>query len=268
MKKLTLREQQLVCLDILDYFHALCEKHQIHYSLGGGTLIGAIRHKGFIPWDDDIDVYMHCDEYQKFVDIWFQETHEYYNMETAEDILAQKTGEMAKIFDCRTQITEIKGKKSAMFIDIFIYDGVPNNPKIICSFMKKYRRTHRRFYSCKKRWLREKENTLWKAILNKLSHLIFSKMQKNLEQFQITYPIKQCDYIGLVLSDYDDCGGWKKSYMPKEYFNHIVYKEFEGRQFQVMNGYHEHLTQYYGDYMQLPPEEDQKPHHIQEAYIL
>lgn len=157
MKKLTLREQQLVCLDILDYFHALCEKHQIRYSLGGGTLIGAIRHKGFIPWDDDIDVYMHRDEYQKFVDVWFQETHEYYNMETVEDILAQKTGEMAKIFDCRTQITEIDGKKSAMFIDIFIYDGVPNNPKIICSFMKKYRRTHRRFYSCKKRWLREKK---------------------------------------------------------------------------------------------------------------
>lgn len=96
-----------------------------------------------------------------------------------------------------------------MFIDIFIYDGVPNNPKIICSFMKKYRRTHRRFHSCKKRWLREKENTLWKAILNKLSHLIFSKMQKNLAQFQIKYPIEQCDYIGLVLSDYDDCGGWK-----------------------------------------------------------
>ena len=60
----------------------------------------------------------------------------------------------------------------------------------------------------------------------------------------------------------------KKSYMPKEYFNHVIYKEFEGRQFQVMNGHHEHLTQYYGDYMKLPPEEDQKPHHIQEAYIL
>ena len=56
--------------------------------------------------------------------------------------------------------------------------------------------------------------------------------------------------------------------MPKEYFNHVIYKEFEGRKFQVMNGYHEHLTQYYGDYMKLPPEEDQKPHHIQEAYIL
>ncbi|HHF4959094.1 LicD family protein [Haemophilus influenzae] len=265
MKKLTLREQQLVCLDILDYFHALCEKHQIHYSLGGGTLIGAIRHKGFIPWDDDIDVYMHRDEYQKFVDVWFQETHEYYNMETAEDILAQYTGEMAKIFDCRTQITDAKGRKSPMFMDIFIYDGVPNEPKIIYPLMKKHRRIKLRFSSCKKRWLRSKENTLQRTILGKLSHFLFSKMQKNLAQFQIKYPIKQCDYIGLVLSDH---GGWQKSYMPKEYFNHIVYKEFEGRQFQVMNGYHEHLTQYYGDYMQLPPEEDQKPHHIQEAYIL
>ena len=152
-----------------------------------------------------------------------------------------------------------------MFMDIFIYDGVPNEPKIIYPLMKKHRRIKLRFSSCKKRWLRAKENTVKKAILNKLSHFLFSKMQKNLAQFQIKYPIKQCDYIGLVLSDY---GGWQKSYMPKEYFNHIVYKEFEGRQFQVMNGYHEHLTQYYGDYMKLPPEEDQKPHHIQEAYIL
>lgn len=136
MKKLTLREQQLVCLNILDYFHALCERYKISYSLGGGTLIGAIRHKGFIPWDDDIDVYMHRDEYQRFVDVWFQETHEHYNMETAEDILAQYTGEMAKIFDCRTQITDAKGRKSPMFMDIFIYDGVPNEPKIIYPLMK------------------------------------------------------------------------------------------------------------------------------------
>ncbi|HHF6220571.1 TPA: LicD family protein, partial [Haemophilus influenzae] len=102
MKKLTLREQQLVCLNILDYFHALCERHQIHYSLGGGTLIGAIRHKGFIPWDDDIDVYMHRDEYQKFINAWLHEKHERYSIGTAEDILASNTGEMTKIFDNKT----------------------------------------------------------------------------------------------------------------------------------------------------------------------
>ncbi|HHV6931633.1 TPA: LicD family protein, partial [Haemophilus influenzae] len=112
MKKLTLREQQLVCLDILDYFHALCEKHQIRYSLGGGTLIGAIRHKGFIPWDDDIDVYMHRDEYQKFINAWLHEKHERYIIGTAEDILASNTGEMAKIFDNKTKTIDINGDEN------------------------------------------------------------------------------------------------------------------------------------------------------------
>ena len=131
MKKLTLREQQLVCLDILDYFHALCERYKISYSLGGGTLIGAIRHKGFIPWDDDIDVYMHRDEYQKFINAWLHEKHERYSIGIAEDILASNTGEMTKIFDNKTKTIDSNGDENKIFIDIFIYDGIPNNKKII-----------------------------------------------------------------------------------------------------------------------------------------
>ncbi|HHE8910476.1 TPA: phosphorylcholine transferase LicD, partial [Haemophilus influenzae] len=263
MKKLTLREQQLVCLDILDYFHALCEKHQIHYSLGGGTLIGAIRHKGFIPWDDDIDVYMHRDEYQKFVDVWLHEKHERYIIGTAEDILASNTGEMTKIFDNKTKTIDINGDENKIFIDIFIYDGIPNNKKIIYTIIKKYRKRKNHFASCKKRWIRASQNSLKYTILNWLSNLLFHRMQNYLSEIQKLYPINTSENIGLLMTEYRN---WNKAYMPKEYFNHIVYKEFEGRQFQVMNGYHEHLTQYYGDYMQLPPEEDQKPHHIQEAY--
>lgn len=265
MKKLTLREQQLVCLDILDYFHALCEKHQIHYSLGGGTLIGAIRHKGFIPWDDDIDVYMHRDEYQKFINAWLHKKHERYIIGTAEDILASNTGEMAKIFDNKTKTIDINGDENKIFIDIFIYDGIPNNKKIIYTIIKKYRKRKNRFASCKKRWIRASQNSLKYTILNWLSNLLFHRMQNYLSEIQKLYPINTSENIGLLMTEYRN---WNKAYMPRAYFNHVIYKEFEGRQFQVMNGYHEHLTQYYGDYMQLPPEEDQKPHHIQEAYIL
>ncbi|EAH5218286.1 phosphorylcholine transferase LicD, partial [Campylobacter upsaliensis] len=70
MQEITLDEYKKALLHLLDYFDAFCKKHQISYSLGGGTLIGAVRHKGFIPWDDDIDIYMYHSEYEKFVKHW------------------------------------------------------------------------------------------------------------------------------------------------------------------------------------------------------
>ncbi|MDP8052200.1 LicD family protein [Pasteurella atlantica] len=266
MKKINLREHQLIALDILKYFDMVCRENNITYSLAGGTLIGAIRHNGFIPWDDDIDVYMCRDEYQKFVDIWqSQNDHKQYSISLAEDIEGQFCGEMTKIFDENTLLVDPKGRKSGIFIDIFIYDAVPNNPDILYKMMKKHRRLKLRFSSCKKRWKRAKEGSISGKIFSTLSHYLFNKMTENLTLFQKTYPIEKAEYIGLVLSDY---GGWKKSYMPKNYFDDVIYVDFEGKKYPVMKGYHEHLTMYYGDYMTLPPEEEQKPHHTTEVYIL
>ncbi|QEH17344.1 LicD family protein [Histophilus somni] len=265
MKKLSLRELQLATLDILKYFDQLCAKNDIQYSLGGGTLIGAVRHKGFIPWDDDIDVYMHRDHYQKFVNIWKSETHAQYELSLAEDIHGMFPGEMTKIFDKNTLLIDTKGRKSGIFIDIFIYDGVPNDPAVIYKVMKKHRRLKLRFSSCRKRWYKANNESLIQSIFFRLSQYLFNKMMLNLKQFQDKYPIDKAEYIGLVLSDY---GGWKKSYMPKKYFNSVVYLDFEESKFPVMNGYHEHLTMYYGDYMELPPVSEQKPQHTIEAYIL
>lgn len=212
MKKLSLRELQLVTLDILKYFDKVCAKNNIQYSLGGGTLIGAVRNSGFIPWDDDIDVYMHRDQYEKFVKIWNNEKHDQYELSLAEDIHGMISGEMTKIFDKNTTLIDTKGRKSGIFIDIFIWDGVPNEPDVIYKVMKKHRRLKLRFSSCRKRWYKAKDNTLIKSMFAKLSNYLFNKMMLNLKRFQDKYPIDKTEYIGLVLSDY---GGWKKSYMPK-----------------------------------------------------
>ena len=265
MKRITLREHQIIALDILKYFNQICLSHGIKYSLGGGTLIGAVRHQGFIPWDDDVDVYMCRDEYEKFVQAWQHQQHTKYDLSLAERIDGMIPGEMTKIFDKETRLVDTKGRTTGIFIDIFIWDGVPNEPSVIYKAMKKHRRLKLRLSSCRKRWYRAQENSLMKVVFSKLSHYFFHKMMTHLTSFQQKYPIERADYIGLFLSDY---GGWQKSYMPKAYFSDVVYLNFEGETFPVMNGYHEHLTMYYGDYMQPPPVHEQKPHHTVEAYKL
>lgn len=265
MKELSLREQQLISLDILRYFDKICRENRIKYSLGGGTLIGAVRHQGFIPWDDDVDVYMHRDDYEKFVLAWNKLTHSRYEISLLESIYGALSGEMTKIYDKNTEIIDTKGRKTGLFIDIFVWDGVPNDKDIIYKVMKKHRRIKLRFSSCRKRWFKSHENSITYKFFRKLSYYLFNKMMLNLSQFQKLYPISKADHIGLVLSDY---GGWERSYMPKKYFNDVVYLDFEGEKYPVMSGYHEHLTMYYGDYMKFPPVEEQRPLHTVKAYLL
>ena len=264
MKKLTLREQQLVALDILKYFDKICQEHNIQYSLGGGTLLGAVRHKGFIPWDDDIDLYMRRDQYEKFVKVWNQQKHSRYELSPIENIDAFLPGEITKIFDNKTKLYDGGGRPAKIFLDIFLYDGVPNDAKIIYKVMKKYRILKLRFTSCKKRWLRAKENSLQQKLFKKLAHYYFNKMNNYLADFQKQYPLESTEYMGLVISDYEY---WKVSYMPQKYFSDVVYLDFEDSKFPCMNAYHEYLSMYYGDYMQLPPKEEQKPKHTLEAYL-
>ncbi|STO53772.1 LicD family protein [Canicola haemoglobinophilus] len=256
-KNISLKELQMISLNILEYFHNICEEHNIKYSLGGGTLIGAIRHQGFIPWDDDIDVYMLWSEYQKFVSVWNKFNHDYYQLSPIETFDGDVAGEMAKIYDMRTYLAE-RHRSSHIFIDIFVLDYVPSDLDLLYKSMKKHRRLKLRFSSLKKRFYRAKDNSLMKKIFGKLAQFFYQKMQTNLSWLRENYNEKNSENIGLFLSDY---GGWQKSYMPKEYFSKFEKVKFEDKYFYVTKNYHEHLTDYYGNYMQLPPENERMPKH-------
>lgn len=265
MKILSLREQQLALLDILDYVNDICEQHHIIYSLAGGNLIGAVRHQGFIPWDDDIDIYMLRDEYEKFVKVWKSREHKRYFLESIDDIHASHTGELTKIYDRHIFLQDHHQKEMPLFLDIFIYDGVPKEEKRIYKLMKTHRRLRLRFNSCRKRWKRGKPNTLMTQFFEACSRFLFRKLEKHSQYFLRHYPLEKAEYIGLVTSGY---GLLKESYMPKAWFSHIVYLDFEGRKFPCMNGYHEHLTRYCGDYLTAPPKEEQTPKHTSLCYVL
>ena len=131
MKEISLDERKEIELEILLYVTRLCEKNRIDYSLCGGSLIGAIRHGGFIPWDDDIDIFLTRENYKKLIDLLKDDLHyKLYAPETTENYLYG----FCKLMDKRTVIyseydEEIGTPELGVFIDIYPVDLIPENKK-------------------------------------------------------------------------------------------------------------------------------------------
>ena len=128
MEKLSLKDLQHLELEIFKYFISLCEKYKLRYFLAGGTLLGAIRHKGFIPWDDDIDVLMPRTDYDRLQNIGKKLCDKRYKLASFE--LGNLNYPFAKIFDTHTQIKKIfdfDETEQQVWIDIFPLDGLPES---------------------------------------------------------------------------------------------------------------------------------------------
>lgn len=262
MKKLTLREQQLAIFNILKYVDQFCNQYNIMYSLGGGTLIGAVRHQGFIPWDDDIDIYMHRVDYEKFIFHWDNHHTSNYRLSLAEDKNSEHLGHCSKIYDKKIILVEKNQKTLNGFIDIFVYDAVSNNPNKIHHIILKHKLLAKVNRSLQKRINYLQKYSKVQKVLTKLFHFTYQLMINQINSLKIKYA--SSEYV-CMLSEYDH---WQKSYMPKKFFEKTIRFDFEGEKLPVMNGYHEYLSLFYGDYMSLPPKEHQKPIHSTEAYLI
>lgn len=131
MKQLTVEDAKQIELEILNYIDTLCKKHNINYIINYGTLIGAVRHEGFIPWDDDIDLSMPREDYQRFINIFQKEKSKYklLSLETDKNYF----NNFIKITDSTTKIIDTRNTKtyeSGIFIDIFPIDRF-DDPKVI-----------------------------------------------------------------------------------------------------------------------------------------
>lgn len=253
-------------MDILSYVDSICKKYDIKYSISGGTLIGAIRHKGFIPWDDDIDIMLARYDYDRLVSAM---TAEYNNGKRKYRMLTNEIDNeflfpYAKIFDEDTLLIEhVKGCKDyGVFVDVFPIDYVSeqNKHKII--------RIMRILYNMLilKRLKLEKERSFLKNITIVLSRVILFPFSNN-------WIINKMDKIARksnsIESDEMGCLVWgygKREIIPSFVHAEHIYLPFEDKEYMAIKDYDIYLTHLYGNYMELPPKEKQVTHHGFDAY--
>lgn len=255
-----LRKLQLKCLDILVYFKEICDKYKLTFYLAGGTAIGAIRHKGFIPWDDDIDVFMPRPDYEKLTRLWNSVA------DTTKYSFCRSTKEhnyhhhAASIVDNNTTLIEERNKNSdipqGIMIDIIPLDGCPKS---------KVKRSWQLYNALKfavfnpQRLPENKNKQIYyatKFILSVVnSKCIRDKIWMNAEKKMTRYEFYSNSNITELIGELH---GMVKAH-PLDDFITTVDVDFEGYKMPLMKGYDPYLRSVFGDYMQLPSEEKRVP---------
>lgn len=257
----TLRKLQLKELDTLVYFKEFCDKNNLLFYLCGGCCIGSLRTGGFIPWDDDIDILMPRDDYEKLYKLWDNDRQERFKLlRTDEKIF---TGNIfTTIVD--TETTCVKANQAhldipfGIMMDIFPIDGCPKG-----KFKRTMQKLNAMIYSLFLAQIVPENHGGIMALGSKfLLSIVKSpkareKKWRNAERRMSKYKISDCEYITELC---EGVHSMQPEY-PKEWFASAVYREFEGLQMPIPVGYDPYLKKAFGDYMTLPPEDKQKPHH-------
>lgn len=266
MNRLSLEEIKKIELNILLSFKQFCEEHDLRYYLAGGTLLGAIRHRGFIPWDDDIDVCMPRKDYEIFIKE-FDKFHDYYKLKNLSK--GNFTAPFSKIVDLRTIIINkynISDIDTNLWIDVFPVDGLPNDIDEIADIYKKCD-FYRKILMLNDAVLGEGKTTTRKYLkfILKPIALLFGKDRcvKNIENLAAKYPYEKSRYVGIITWGLYGIG----ERMPKCEFEKGVLVDFEGYKFRAFSCWDSYLKGLYGNYMQLPPIEKRVTHEMV-AYII
>ena len=264
MRRITdIQELRGIQMDILDDVHRFCEAQGLRYSLSSGTLIGAVRHQGYIPWDDDIDIYMQRVDYERVLKT-YQDQHGHYTI-LAPSMKERAGGEayyytFAKVVDQRTKMIEkeTEGYEIGVYIDIFPVDYVTENLK-------------------KREFIFRMKKLLYKIRRCKISHSNPLRSQLAYRCYRsLPLTVGMLDWMirKLIihhqptdtLCHMTEAGpATAKGCFPATDMKKMMDMRFEDHVYKVMIGYDDYLCRTYGDYMKLPPEDQRTTHHF-EAY--
>ena len=256
-----LRKLQEKSLEILLVFKEFCDRHNLLFYFCGGCCIGTLRHGGFIPWDDDIDVFMPRDDYEKLGPLWESEMADtkYRYQRDNENLFLRSL--LTAISDEET--TFIKERQ----IDLNISHGIRLEILPLDGCPSGFKRKKQIFWALVHQILMNQEPLTSKGKLFEIpSRLLLGlfptwksryRMAKRAEKNMSKYKIADCEKITEL------CARWQ--YMvneyPKEIFSSATYKEFEGYLMPIPVGYDTYLHMAFGEYMELPPKEGQIPKH-------
>ena len=264
----SLRKLQLIELDILKEVVKICKKNNLKYFLNGGTFLGAVRHKGFIPWDDDIDITMPRPDYEKFMEIAPKQLKNnlvFKNFKLGNE----KTIYFSRVENSKIQIRDtsaIVHRVRNAWIDIFPLDGMPNNVIIrqIHKFVLLYRKLLLQYslfsiivnQDLPNRPFHEKVLIKIGQIFNFEKILDSNKCLYKLDKAMRRYDYNKSKYIVNFMSAYRF-----REMFEKTVFDDCIEYQFETEKLNAPRDYDKMLTKMYGEYMKLPPEEHRNKHH-------
>lgn len=265
MKELSLKEIKEIELDLLKTFDTYCKANDIKYFLSNGTLLGAVKYKGFIPWDDDIDVLVPRNDYDKLISL-FKDSEKYQLFAFERD--SKYKFPFAKLCNLATVKNEgdiDNGVSLGVDIDIFPLDAWDNNLNKAQEEAKYINRNM--FFLSLSKLQKSISRTLIKRIIKSFLMLICKIFGSKAFIRKI---ISKSKKYALKDSSYSGCKTWciygEREIIPTEVFSDVVQVEFEGGYYPAPVGYDAYLRSLYGDYEQDPPKEKQKTHHRFKAY--
>ena len=260
MKELNIREEQEISFQILKEIKNICLRNNIKYYLGYGTLIGAVRHNGFIPWDDDVDIWVNIKDIEELFRLIREET-DYQILNHLEDVHWIRG--FSKIYDPRTLIIDnfsdaFRRANRGISVDVFPLFEIPDNEAERNKIISTYKKMRIIYLS---------QEGYYKSVIKDTFCKFASFIGKNASYYnKKLYDLEKKQYnsglIGCITSPY-----FSNDIHKNEEFGDMELS-FEGEMFSVPSGYDTILRRIYGDYMTLPPAEKRKHTHDSKAYYI
>lgn len=256
-------ELKQIEFSILSDVAAFCDSHSIQYFLVCGTALGAVRHNGFIPWDDDVDIGMPRPDYERFLSEYPSETYRLIHA----GVNSNYPYAFAKVCDPKTVLIEKIAHPCdlGIYIDIFPIDGLPKKEAEQKKHLSRIN-WDLRILSWKRISRTQKVGFLHKLIQivakMSLAFVPVSALVAKVDKDVRLYPYERCEYVGHLTT----VATWGSDIKPKSVFEHPVKHQFETEEFWLPGNYDEYLCLEYGDYMTIPPKEKQVSKHDFIAY--